>query len=224
MVNLSDTHHPGHETSGSPSPHEAVHASSEANADGCGGDGAVDDIKDGVVQVSQRAALEPTNTTTGDCGTGLGNKVSTINVPRTVWPNKGVLWVASDHGSSLSGGYEAREVKGTQLHVGDGNVKRPKLCGQNLSKGGESRANGGFGSVEGRVNGRNDGWREDKNLGRDPFLPNRLKSRRQKRQEGLDCEDRLEKMRVEEVGEAGRWDSGNGRSLIVETRNQNNSL
>lgn len=123
-----------------------------------------------------------------------------------------------------SSGHKAGKVKGAELHVGNGDIKRSKFGSENLGKSRKGRADSRLGGMEGRVNGRDDGRRKHKDLGRDPFLPDGVQARGEEGQEGLDCEDRLEEVGVEEIGEAGRGDSGDGRSLVVEAWDENDRL
>jgi hypothetical protein len=72
--------------------------------------------------------------------------------------------------------------------------------------------------VEWGVYGGDDGWSEDEDLGRNPFLPCRIQAGREKGEEGLNSYDRVQKMGVEDIGEPAWWDSSDRRGLIVESR------
>lgn len=69
--------------------------------------------------------------------------------------------------------------------------------------------------MEGRIYGRNDRWRKDQHLGRRLFA-SRRESCCEKRQESLYGEDGVEKMRVEEIGETGRWNGCYRGRLVAE--------
>lgn len=219
LINLADAHQPRDQAAGCPAADEAVHAGAQADADGIAGDAAVDDVKDGVVQAAQRAALEAADARAGNGGAGLRDKVAAVDVARAVWPHERLLRVPGGVGAlaerGVARGHEAGKVKGAELHVGDGDIERAELGGQDLGEGGERGADGGLGSVEGRVDGGDDGGREDEDLGRLPLVADGLQARREQWEEGLDRENRLQEVGVEEVGEAGGRDGGDGRGLVV---------
>lgn len=175
LVDLADAHHPRDNASRGPSANKPIDAGAEADADGVRLDGAVDDVEDSGVEVSEGAALETSDAGSGDGRRGLGDKVASVDVSSTVGPDQRVLGVSCAGHQALgrgagADGHEAGEVKGAELHVGHGNVERSKFGRQDLGEGGQGGADGSFGGVKGRVDGRNDGWGEDEDLGRDPFL------------------------------------------------------
>ena len=205
LVYLADAHHPRDEAPRGPPADEAVDAGAEADADSVGLDGAVDDIKNGGVEVAEGAALEAADAGAGDGRRRLGDKVASVDVPGAVGPDQRVLGVAGVGNQALgrragADGHEAGEVKGAELHVGHGDVERAQFGRQDLGEGRQGGADGGLGGVEGRVDGGDDGRGEDEDLGRDPFLADGVEPRREQREEGLDGEDGLQQVRVEEVG------------------------
>lgn len=56
--------------------------------------------------------------------------------------------------------------------------------------------------MERRVDGGDNGGSEDEDLGWDPALADGVETRCEEREEGLDGEDGLEEVGIEEVGEA----------------------
>jgi hypothetical protein len=106
----------------------------------------------------------------------------------------------------------------------DGDIEWSKLCGKDFGEGGKSGADDSFGSVERRVDGGDDGGREDENLRRGPALADGVEARCEEWEERLDGEDRLEEVGVEKVGEAGWRDCGDRRGLVVEVGNEDDRL
>lgn len=127
------------------------------------------------MEVSEGAALETSDAGSGNGRRGLGNKVASVDVSSTVGPDQRVLGVSCAGHQALgwragADGHEAGEVEGAELHVGHGDVERSQFGRQDLGEGRQSGADGSFGGVEGRVDGRDDGGGENEDLGRDPFL------------------------------------------------------
>lgn len=78
--------------------------------------------------------------------------------------------------------------------------------------------------MEGGVDGRDDARGQDEDLGRRPLLADGLQTRGEERQERLDGEDRLQEVRVEEVGEARGRNGGDGRRLVVQAGDEDDGL
>lgn len=181
LVHAADAHHPRDQTARHPAADEAVDVGAEADAHGAAGDGAVDHVEDGVVQVAQVAALEPADAAGRDGGGALDHEVTAVGVARVVGPHEGLGGFDVDArgaavhegplgGVGALGGLEAGEVEGAELDVGDGDAEGSQLGGQDLGEGGEGGGDGGLGGVEGRVDGGDDGRGEDQDLGRGPLL------------------------------------------------------
>lgn len=57
-----------------------------------------------------------------------------------------------------------------------------------------------------------------------PLLADGGETGREEGEEGLDGEDRVEKVSIEEVGKARRRDGGDGRGLVVKRRDEDDRL
>lgn len=108
--------------------------------------------------------------------------------------------------------------------MGDGDGERSELGSQDLGKCRECRADGRLGGVERRVDRRDDGGCEDHDFWRVPLLADGGETGREEGEEGLDGEDRVEKVSIEEVGKARRRDGGDGRGLVVKRRDEDDRL
>ncbi len=118
-------------------------------------------------------------------------------------------------------GREAREIKRAELHLRHGDAERPQLRREDVGEGREGGADGRFGGVEWGVDGGDDGGREDEDLGaRRLLVHGGAEAGGEEGEEGLDGEDRLEEVGVEEVGEARGRDGGNRGGLVVEGGDQ----
>lgn len=132
------------------------------------------------MEATQRASLQPTDASSRNGRASLSDKVTCIDMSCTFWPDQRFLRISSTEQSLLghthSCRYKAGEIKGAELHVGDGNIEWSKFGSQDLSEGRKCGANSRLGSVKRWVNGRDDRWREDEDLWRDPFLAYRLQA------------------------------------------------
>lgn len=88
LIHPADSHHPRDEASGGPSSDESVDAGAKADTHGVSNDGAIDHIKDRVMEASQRAAPQTADTASRDGRAGLCHKVFGINMSGTLRPDE----------------------------------------------------------------------------------------------------------------------------------------
>lgn len=205
LVHFLNPHHPGHHAARRPAADEAVEPGAEADAHDVGLLGAVDDVEDGRVQVAQGAAAQPADAAGGDGGRRLRHEVARVGVARGLGPVQRLGRV-----QARARRREAREVEGAQLDVRDGDGQRAQLARQHLGEGREGRAHRGFGRVEGRVDGGDDGRGEDEHFRGGCLFSVGRYSGREEGEERLDGEYGMQEMRVEKIGKARRGDRSYG--------------
>lgn len=221
LIHTPHAHNPPDERTWHELAHEPVQVRAEADPHNAAAVGAIDDVENGGVQITQRGTSHPADPARRDGRGRGGDEVAPVGLAGRIGPRERLGRRAQQTGLGGPRG-EAGEVKGAQLEVGHGDAEGPQLGGEDVGEGREGRAHGGLGSVEGRVDGRDDGWGEDEHARRGPVGGGQ--PRREQGQEGLDGQDRFEEVRVEEVGEARGRDGGDGRGLVAEGRDEDDGL
>lgn len=88
LIHPADSHHPRNKTSRGPSSDKSVDAGAKADAYGVSNDGAIDHIKDRVVEASQRATPQTADTASRDGRASLCHKVLGINMSGALRPDE----------------------------------------------------------------------------------------------------------------------------------------